>query len=119
LVNKRSVRVRHGRNGGGTGHRTVQPCVEHHVLPLYRQVPHCLLPAGQVLGLSKFARIVDMLSHGAFANSRKTWTRTDRRAVEAVTNAKGVRRWIEASAHMLHEMRASLKKQNSKIEGPR
>ncbi len=67
------------------------------------------LPQGKVLGLSKFARIVDMFARRL--QIQENLTREIAEAVEQVTNARGVAVVIEAQ-HMCMMMRG-VQKQNS------
>lgn len=82
---------------------------EHHVLPFIGRCHVAYLPDGKVLGLSKFARIVDMYSRRL--QIQEGLTRQIAKAVQEVTNAKGVGVVMEGK-HMCMMMRG-VQKQNS------
>ncbi|RZU47070.1 GTP cyclohydrolase I [Fluviicoccus keumensis] len=82
---------------------------EHHLLPFIGKCHVAYLPDGKVLGLSKFARIVDMFARRLQIQENLTKQIAD--AVLQVTGAKGVAVTIEAK-HMCMMMRG-VEKQNS------
>lgn len=84
---------------------------EHHMLPFIGRAHIGYLPNGKVLGLSKFARIVDMF--GRRLQIQENMTKQIAEAVEEVTGCRGVGVIVEAQ-HMCMMMRG-VQKQNSKM----
>ncbi|GAC35644.1 GTP cyclohydrolase I FolE [Paraglaciecola polaris] len=84
---------------------------EHHILPFIGQCHIAYLPKGKVLGLSKFARIVDMYARRLQIQEGLTKQIAD--AVQEVTGAAGVGVIMEGK-HMCMTMRG-VQKQNSSM----
>ena len=82
---------------------------EHHVLPFIGKCHLAYIPDGKVLGLSKFARIVDMFAQRL--QIQEKLTQQIAASVAKVTQAKGVGVVVEAQ-HMCMMMRG-VEKQNS------
>lgn len=82
---------------------------EHHLLPFIGKCHIAYLPQGNVLGLSKLARIVDMYARRL--QIQEKLTKQIAVAVETAVNARGVAVVIEAK-HLCMMMRG-VEKQNS------
>lgn len=85
---------------------------EHHILPFIGTAHIAYLPNGKVLGLSKFARIVDMYSRRMQIQENLTKEIAD--AIQLATDCKGVGVVLEAK-HMCMMMRG-VQKQNSSMK---
>lgn len=75
---------------------------EHHLLPFFGRAHVAYLPAGQVIGLSKIPRIVDMFARRL--QIQENMTRQIAECVQQVTGADGVAVVIEGQ-HMCMMMR--------------
>mgnify|MGYP001321508086 FL=1 len=84
---------------------------EHHLLPFIGKCHIAYLPNGKVLGLSKFARIVDMFARRM--QIQENLTKQIAEAVQQVTDARGVAVVVEAR-HLCMMMRG-VEKQNSSM----
>ena len=82
---------------------------EHHMLPFYGKVHVAYIPNGYITGLSKIARVVDILSHRLQVQERMTLQIKE--CIEETLNPLGVMVVVEAK-HMCMQMRG-VEKQNS------
>ncbi|WP_442780678.1 GTP cyclohydrolase I FolE [Deinococcus sp. SL84] len=82
---------------------------EHHMLPFYGRAHVAYIPDGKILGLSKFARIVDLYSRRLQVQERITTQVAE--AVEELLQPKGVAVLMEG-VHLCMAMRG-VQKQNS------
>ena len=82
---------------------------EHHMLPFYGRAHVAYIPDGKILGLSKFARIVDLYARRLQVQERITTQLAD--AVEELLAPRGVAVLMEGT-HLCMAMRG-VQKQNS------
>jgi GTP cyclohydrolase I len=85
---------------------------EHHMLPFIGKAHVAYIPTGQVLGLSKIARVVDMFARRLQIQEQLTAQIAD--TIQSVTQAAGVGVIIEAK-HLCMMMRG-VEKQNSSMK---
>ncbi|MDQ6773152.1 MAG: GTP cyclohydrolase I FolE, partial [Candidatus Dormibacteraeota bacterium] len=75
---------------------------EHHLLPFFGSAHIAYMPGGQVLGLSKLPRVLDVFAHRLQLQERLT--RQTAEALREVTAARGVGVVVDAR-HLCMEMR--------------
>ena len=75
---------------------------EHHMLPFYGRVHVAYIPNGEVTGLSKIPRVVDVFSHRLQLQERLT--KQIREAIHEALHPQGVMVVVEAQ-HMCMQMR--------------
>ena len=85
---------------------------EHHLLPFIGKCHVAYIPDGQVLGLSKVARVVDMFARRL--QIQEALAQQIASTIQQVTNARGVGVIVEAK-HMCMMMRG-VEKQNSSMK---
>ena len=82
---------------------------EHHILPFYGKVHVAYIPNGDITGLSKIARVVDIFSHRLQVQERMTQQIKD--CIDETLHPLGVMVVVEAK-HMCMQMRG-VEKRNS------